>query len=157
MTVLLIPATVFAFNSIGNTWSTVYPASASRTNADCLLCHGPAGEDTWNAYGQAIRNAGTNAAAINAAAGANSDGDPGGLTNLAEINANAQPGWTVGNTNTIYDINGVATTGQPAPANIGLLDPPAATTPPTPVPTIAPTPVPTIAPTPVPTIAPTPV
>jgi hypothetical protein len=124
VTVLLIPATVFAFNSIGNSWSTIYPGSVSRTNAGCLLCHGPAGEDTWNSYGQAIKTGGADAAAISAAAGLNSDGDPGGLTNLAEINANAQPGWTVGNTNTIYDINGNATTGQPAPAGIGLIDPP---------------------------------
>ena len=156
LTMLLIPATVFAFNSIGNTWSSIYPASASRTNAGCLLCHGPAGTDTWNPYGQAIKVGGADAAAINAAAGANSDGDPAGLTNLAEINANAQPGWTLGNNNTIYDIDGNATTGQPVPAGItGLIDPPAAT--PTPVPTPTPTPVPTPTPTPVPTPTPTPV
>ena len=53
---LLIPATVLAFNSIANTWSGIYPASASRTNAGCLLCHGPNGTDTWNPYGEAIRN-----------------------------------------------------------------------------------------------------
>ena len=47
---LIIPAAVYGFNSIGNTWSTVYPASASRTNAGCQLCHrDPAGGDPFNA------------------------------------------------------------------------------------------------------------
>ena len=158
LVLVLVPATVFAFNSIGNTWSGIYPASASRTNAGCLLCHGPNGTDTWNPYGWAISQGGANAAAISGAAGANSDGDPNGVTNLTEINANSQPGWTLGNNNTIYDINGNATTSQPVPAGItGLIDPATPTPTPTPVPTPTPTPVPTPTPTPVPTPTPTPV
>ena len=156
---LAAPTTVAAFNSIGNTWSTIYPASTSRTNAGCLLCHGVTGgavdTSTWNPYGWAIRQGGANAAAITAAAGADSDADPAGATNLAEITANAQPGWTVGSANTVYDINGNTTTGVPVPGAItGLIDPAASPTPtptPTPVPTPTPTPVPTPTPTPVPT------
>ena len=113
--VLVVPAAVLGFNSIGNTWAGVYPGSASRTNAGCQLCHGP-GEDTLNAYGHAMQLAGTNAAGIGSIAGLNSDGDPGGFSNVDEINANAQPGWTVGNNNTLYDFNGnVALTGQARP------------------------------------------
>ena len=153
---MVVPAAVLGFNSIGNTWSTVYPTSLSRSNANCQLCHRDAGGgEPFNAYGWAMLNAGTNAAGIRSIEGANSDGDPGGFSNLDEINANSQPGWTVGNTNTIYFYDGSTLTNQPPPAGIGLIDP-AATPTPTPVPTPTPTPVPTPTPTPVPTPTPTP-
>ena len=125
LTVLVLPVTVFALSSYGTSWSAVYPTSLSRTNAGCTLCHG-ADTSTWNAYGQAIRNEmavnGRNITnAIKTVESANSDGDPGGVSNLAEIQANSQPGWTLGNNNTIYDIDGVPTTGQPVPAEPGAL------------------------------------
>ena len=159
---LALPSTAMAFSSIARLWTTQYPSSTAYANASCLLCHGTTGgavdTSTWNPYGWAIRQGGANAAAIVAAEGANSDGDPGGASNLTEIQANAQPGWTVGSSNIVYDIDGNTTTGVPAPAVAGAIDPAAVPTPtPTPVPTPTPTPVPTPTPTPVPTPTPTPV
>ena len=93
------------------------------------------------------------------AEGVDSDGD--GTTNLAEINAGSQPGWTAGNNNTIYDLDGttVVSANQPPPATItGPLDPAPVPTPtPTPVPMPTPTPAPTPTPSPLPTPTPTPV
>ncbi len=153
---LAMPASAMAFSSIARLWTTQYPASTAYANASCLLCHGTTGgavdTSTWNPYGWAIRQGGANAAAIVAAEGANSDADPGGASNLAEIQANAQPGWTVGGANTVYDIDGNMTSGVPAPAGIGLIDP-AAVPPPTPTP-VPPTPTP-VPPTPTP-VPPTP-
>ena len=51
----------------------------------------------------------------------NSDGNP--ANNLAEINANAQPGWTTGANNAIYGPAGLSAFAT-APLGIGLLDPP---------------------------------
>jgi hypothetical protein len=121
-----------------NTWGTLYPASASRTNAGCQLCH-DAGQNVLNGYGHAIQQqAGTSVAArIQAVAGLNSDSDPGSFTNLQEINANTQPGWTVG-TNTVYDIATGATSSMAAPTSIGTLDPPAVPPPATPAIGVAP-------------------
>ena len=154
-TLLMLPATAMAFSSIARLWTTQYPTSASYANASCLLCHGTTAgatdTSTWNPYGWAIRSGGATTAAIVDAEGANSDGDPGGASNLAEIQANAQPGWTVGSTNIVYDINGAMTTGVPAPAGIGLIDPVVAP-PPTPTP-VPPTPTP-VPPTPTPTPGP---
>lgn len=144
-----MPALVLGRSSYLTTWGSIYPSSVSDTNASCALCHASANDTSnWNGYGQAIRNAtgATLTARIQAVQAANSDGDPGGASNLDEINAGSQPGWTAGNNNTIYDVDGLATPNQPPPAGItGPLDP----VPPTP--TIAPTPTPTIAPTPTPT------
>ena len=53
-----------------------------------------------------------------------SDGDPGGTSNIDEIDADTQPGWTDGPNNTIYFDDGSTQTGQSAPAGIlGNLDP----------------------------------
>lgn len=51
----------------------------------------------YNPYGTAFRNASgaTLEARYRAIEGFDSDGDPGGFTNLEEINAGTQPGWTV--------------------------------------------------------------
>lgn len=132
---LALPVAALAFSSYFSSWTAVYPTSLSGTNASCNLCHG-GNTGTWNAYGQAIRdelarNGGDITAAIKTVQALNSDKDPGGKTNLAEIQAGSQPGWTVGSANTIYDGNGTPTTGHAAPAGIGLLDPPADTTKPT--------------------------
>jgi len=59
----------------------------------------------------------------------NSDADPGGYSNLAEINANTQPGWTPGAVNIIYNGDGTFVTGQNPPVGIlGSLDPSSTTT-----------------------------
>jgi hypothetical protein len=114
-------------------WAALYPSSPSSPScmdnvangmgSSCQLCHGDAsGGDNYNGYGWAIKqfvDAGqSRSAAIALAEGADSDGDSGGFTNLAEINSSAQPGWTAGATNTIYFDNGSTTTNQMPPAGI---------------------------------------
>jgi hypothetical protein len=116
------------------TWQTIYPNSATDTNvssgtgAVCQMCHfATTGGANWNAYGWRIRqniHAGqTLQNAILNAAPDNSDADPTGASNLVEINANTQPGWTPGPNNTRYTTGGT-TPGQTPPAGIlGGLDP----------------------------------
>ena len=66
-------------------------------------------------------------AAIAACEPFDSDLDPTGSDNLTEINADAQPGWTVGANNTIYFKNGSTTPGTTPPAILGDMDPPGCT------------------------------
>jgi hypothetical protein len=106
-------------------------ASTSGTNASCNICHSSGGGTDLNAYGAAWtvqHNSGlTTAQAFLAIEGLNSDSDPTGATNIQEISANAQPGWTPGPVNTLFDIftpTLVTQTNQSPPAIIGtLLDP----------------------------------
>ena len=81
-----------------STWRSIYPASNSDQTS-CQLCHGTSTQNL-NPYGFDISPncSGWNniTAGINGAAGDNSDGDSGGYTNLEEINASTQPGWTSG-------------------------------------------------------------
>ena len=130
-----LPAAVVATGSYGTQWSAHYPASSSRAGAGCQLCHAAGDTSSWNAYGQAIREQINSAglsltAAAVAVEGYNSDADPAGTSNLVEISAGSQPGWTAGNANTIYDIDGTPTANQPPAGTItGLLDPSATPTP----------------------------
>ena len=117
-------------------WQARYGAvSSSGDSAQCQLCHADAnGGSPWNGYGWDIRNALADAAcdldgdgsvsndeAFYCVETRNSDGDTGNHDDLAEIGAGTQPGWTLG-ANTLYDRTG-AIPNQPAPANIGRLDP----------------------------------
>ncbi len=114
-------------------WDTEYPFSQSDDNvinggfSDCLLCHDTAtGGDGWNSYGWKMRefeqSGSSTPEAIVLVEPFDSDGD--GTSNLFEINANTQPGWTAGNSNTIYYKNGSTLTNQPPPATIlGNMDP----------------------------------
>lgn len=126
--VLGAPIAALARPGYLTTWAGKYPNSTSDNNAGCNLCHGTS-TNNWNAYGSAIRqvwasNGNNISAAIDAVEGLDSDSDPTGSSNLAEINANTQPGWTTGNNNTIYDTNGdPIATNQPPPSGIGALDP----------------------------------
>jgi hypothetical protein len=119
---------LFSFGSYGSNWATAYPNSTSYANASCQLCHGSS-TSTLNGYGNAVRQAGTSVAAIQSIGNQNSDGDAGGSNNLAEINANAQPGWTSG-INTVYTTAGAnaGTATAPLAASV-LLDPIAAPAP----------------------------
>jgi hypothetical protein len=90
------------------------------TGKTCQLCHELAsGGGSWNGYGWELRtliNGGmTNEQAFAAAEAENSDGDPdqppilpNGWSNLQEITYDAQPGWTSGSKNYIYDSGGLA-------------------------------------------------
>lgn len=116
---------VWAFAGYGNLWLRLYPASSSG-NASCTLCHNGSRLNEWNSYGWTIRR-GLDARlsitnAILAAEGVDSDGE--GHTNLQEIAANAQPGWTYGPNNTTHQGIGKQQTNQPPPTGLlGELDP----------------------------------
>ena len=115
-------------------WDNEYPTSQSDDNVingttrSCQLCHEDVnGGEGYNAYGWELwqlDDAGFSASqAITMAASLDSDGD--GNSNLAEITAGTQPGWTTGNNNTIYFSDGSTSTGKAAPpAILGSLDPP---------------------------------
>lgn len=127
LAVALAPGVVLAYSNFGSDWEAAHAGSTSYSNASCELCHAGS-NDTWNAYGHALReeyntNGGDMAAAIATVDGTNADADVTGSTNLTEADADTQPGWTYGPKNTIYDSAGSPTTGQLPPTGIGLLDP----------------------------------
>jgi|GEM_PF-401308 len=97
---LLCAPQALATSGYLSTWSGLYPGSTSDNAASCQLCHGTSTQNL-NPYGHDLAQCngatGTITQRILAAEGLNSDGDAGGFTNLAEINANTQPGWTTGN------------------------------------------------------------
>ncbi|HYQ71152.1 MAG TPA: hypothetical protein VET88_04390, partial [Gammaproteobacteria bacterium] len=110
-----------------STWSSLYPGSNSDA-AGCQLCHGAGGTGNINPYGHAIAtcagNSGTITQRITAAQTPNSDGDTGGFTNIDEINASTQPGWTAGLNDVWGRTNCVPQTPDTAPSNLGTsLDP----------------------------------
>jgi len=131
-TVLLLPAIALANSGILGDFQTAYPSSSSDNNASCQLCHGPT-TGTFNAYGKAVSgviDADTGVPDFAAIQGLNSDGDPTGSTNIQEINAGTQPGWTAGANNTLWSRSSgaVVATNQTPPAWItGSIDPDAAT------------------------------
>ncbi|MEN8802284.1 MAG: cadherin-like domain-containing protein, partial [Thiogranum sp.] len=99
-----------AFNQFLTAWQNAYPASTTDQTSGrngCQVCHSDSNGE-WNAYGDPLRAAvqgGTPiGTAITDVEGVDSDGN--GDSNLTEINANSQPGWTVGANNPIFDSNG---------------------------------------------------
>jgi PKD repeat protein len=100
-------------------WRAAYPDSASDENlaSPCSICHGEK-YSQFNGYGWDFLENGYSFSAIEPL---NSDGDPNGATNLQEINANTQPGWTEGANNFI---NGglVSETALPAELLAGAVD-----------------------------------
>jgi chitodextrinase len=86
-----------AERSYVGTWGNIYPASSSEDNANCALCHNSYSSGSgFNPYGFDISNstAGSISNRIIDVEGADSDSDPTSSSNIAEINASAQPGWT---------------------------------------------------------------
>lgn len=132
---MIVAGEASSFPAIANDWDSAYPSSLSNDNVIagagtvCQLCHAnPNGGQPWNAYGWAVRteiNAGaTRPEAFAAVEAANADADPTGASNLDEITAGTQPGWTPGATNTHFFANGSTLTNQAPPAAIvGSLDP----------------------------------
>lgn len=128
---LVVFSSAQALNSYLKTWQDVYPHSSSD-DADCALCHGTS-TSNLNAYGKDLCLAfgGSVPAdiipALMAIEGLDSDMD--GNSNRIEIDANAQPGWTMGANNQIYTTldGNCAPIGAPisAPASVPLpYDPP---------------------------------
>lgn len=101
---LLVISSAFALNAFLKDWEAAYPHSAS-SDANCALCHGTS-NGNLNSYGKEICDAfgGTIPADITDALRAieGVDSDSNGDSNLAEISADAQPGWTAGDTNEIF-------------------------------------------------------
>jgi len=101
-----------ALNSFIKTWEDHYTESSSG-DASCTLCHGSS-TSNLNAYGRdlCLEFGGSIPAditeALIAIEGLDSDGE--GNSNLVEILANAQPGWTMGD-NALYDADDCSFTG----------------------------------------------
>ena len=114
-----------------NAWRALYPDSNSDdigpeilnpNDKGCQLCHrDDNGGDPWNVYGWNIRifydfgMGSTIEQAIQDAEDLDLDNDPKNATSLDEINNNFQPGWTEGNTNTLYYADLSTDTNQPPP------------------------------------------
>jgi parallel beta-helix repeat protein len=137
-----------AFPGTLNAWQQRYGAiSPSGDSAGCQLCHAnPGGGGAWNGYGWDIRDAlddpacdldgdtaVSNAEAFTCVELLNSDGDGSGHDNWTEIGLGTQPGWTLGAFNTLYTRTGTIEN-QPAPTNIGPVDPDGTEPPPPPPP-----------------------
>jgi PKD repeat protein len=115
-------------------WNDIYPGSSAADNADCQLCHA-ASTRNLNPYGETMcsSNAGSISNRIQDVESMNSDADPTGSNDLAEINAGTQPGWTPGNVNLTYNRGDCSETGNvEAPPTFipGDLDPAAGNQPP---------------------------
>lgn len=129
---LLAVSMTFALNQYLKSWEDHYPGSATAA-AGCDLCHGTS-TNNLNSYGKDLCLAfeGEVPADINAALAAIDflDSDGNGDSNLAEIMAGAQPGWTAVLPNQIYSADvagGCPPAGAPIspPASLPLpLDPP---------------------------------
>jgi hypothetical protein len=105
---LITVSSALALNQFLKTWETVYPTSTSDDNASCSLCHGTSNSNL-NSYGKSLCDAFNGSLpadivpGLHAIEGINSDLDPAGWSNIDEINAGAQPGWTAGQVNQLYD------------------------------------------------------
>jgi len=113
-------APAVALNQFLKAWQDTYPGSHSDA-ADCSLCHGTS-NNNLNAYGkdfcQALRGSIPKdvTPALREIEDQDSDSDPTASSNLEDINANAQPGWTAGAVNQIYAADvagGCAAIGNP--------------------------------------------
>lgn len=144
-------APALARPSIADAWDALYegpsspcgvPSNAMQnvfqgTGTRCQFCHEEtSGLEPWNGYGWDLRvgivdQGMTVPQALLGAQGLNSDLDPGGSSNLDEICADTQPGWTPGPINRLYCRDGSprcdggsTLENQDPPALIlGLLDP----------------------------------
>ena len=128
LTVVVSPA--LGLNKYLKTWEDLYPATTT-SDAGCALCHGSSTKNL-NAYGRDLclefggsvpADVTTHLQAIESL-----DPDMDGNSNLVEIEANAQPGWTMGD-NQLYATldGGCAPIGDPisVPSGVPLpYDPP---------------------------------
>ena len=119
----LVPQAHASSEFLNNTWPGIYPGSQSDNNAGCQLCHGNSTQNL-NPYGADIALScgatGTISQRIQAVEGLDSDGQ--GDSNLTEINANTQPGWTTG-TVPVVTRGGCAPAGNNTYQDLGDVDP----------------------------------
>ncbi|MGD9404235.1 MAG: PKD domain-containing protein [Anaerolineae bacterium] len=128
---LVVASPALGLNSFLKTWEDVYPESSSA-DAGCALCHGSSTKNL-NAYGRDLclefngSVPADFAGSLHNIENLDSDGD--GNSNLVEIQANAQPGWTMGDNQLYATLDGdCAPIGNPisVPSNVPLpYDPPA--------------------------------
>jgi hypothetical protein len=143
ITLIVLLATLFwsgsalAVSSYLTEFQGLYPGSTtgttawSSTSARCNVCHSSGGDTPINSYGNAWalrHNAGrTVVQSFMDIEPDNSDGSS--VINISEIIANAQPGWSPGATNTLYNEHSpgtvVATNQNPPTTLVGPVDPPA--------------------------------
>jgi len=123
---LTLTSTAFARSTYLTEWEFFYPDSRSDNNAQCALCHLEYDDSGgYNAYGNAIRLQSQSLPLTTRFANVesmDSDGDPGGYTNIEEINASTQPGWTVGDavpTGVTGDLDPTSTVDDPPVADAG--------------------------------------
>ncbi len=123
----LLPLEAAAFPNILGAWEDIYPDSIA-SDIQCGLCHQDVvnGGEPWNAYGWAIREeiqGGTNRdQAIANVETDDSDSDDLALENIDEIIRGYQPGWRLGNNNTLFFSNGSTSTNQAPPMALALTD-----------------------------------
>ena len=126
LALLLVVSDVSARPYYFSEWQSTYPNSTTDDTAGrdgCQVCHG-AFSSQWNAYGNAVaalvRGGTLIGDAIDQVELQDADGQ--GESNLSEINANAQPGWTYGASNPIFDHNNNQS-GSVDPISIGVQSP----------------------------------
>ena len=100
LAVLFASPTAEASSTCATLFATQYPDSQTDNEGGCQTCHQVAGNGAFNVYGKDISDFGTAGctavdvvAALVAVESLDSDGE--GNSNIAEITANAQPGWCV--------------------------------------------------------------
>ena len=122
---LITVSSVLALNQFLSTWEDTYFDSASA-DASCSLCHGTS-NNNLNAYGKSLCDAFNGSLpadivlGLQAIEGSDSDLDPAEWSNIDEIIAGAQPGWTAGPVNKLY----VADVGGRCPPTGAQISPPA--------------------------------
>lgn len=127
--VVTSPRSASAWPEILAEWQSLYPSSQSDDHAGCTLCHvNPTGAEPWNPYGWEIRRriiaGSSDHDAILEAEKWDSDDNPRSWSNLVEINAHAQPGWTDGLDNVEHYADGSRTIGNfPADVGMGSMNP----------------------------------
>jgi glucose/arabinose dehydrogenase len=122
---LVYSVTPQARPAIFSDWVNFYPESSSD-DAGCQLCHDSAGGgQPWNAYGWEVRDAMDGGLSPSEAFAAveftNLYNDLTFPAPIDEIIRGYQPGWRVGNVNTLFTVEGEVedeTTGHPPPASI---------------------------------------
>jgi hypothetical protein len=124
---LVLSSAVHAKSSFLTSFNSMYSSSTSGDNSGCQLCHA-ASTQNLNSYGKSICDQGgsTTTSRLQVIENENSDVDPTGSSNIEEINASAQPGWTLGNVNPTYrrgDCSPTGLTEAPPTFIPGDLDP----------------------------------
>jgi len=108
---LLLSPAIQAASSFQNTFESLYGNSASGANGDCQICHADSTRNL-NSYGKSFCDQGGNTTArLQSIENLDSDSDPTGSSNIDEIMASTQPGWTPGDVNPIYSRGNCSPTG----------------------------------------------